>query len=103
MDADARNVSGVFQPGFFPGFAGVFRFPHTVAIRHIATHGIFTATDVNDIIVVFAHRNCPNGAAKIAVADVGPSFAAVGCAPDAPACTAKIKEFFFAGNAGNRR
>ncbi len=103
MDADARNVARVVQAHVFPGLAGVFRFPHTVAEGDIAAHGFFAAAHIDDVVVVLRHRHRADGAAEVTVGDVFPGLAAVFGAPHAAAHAAEIEEVGLARHAGYGR
>ena len=91
MDADARDVHCFFQANFLPGFASILGSPHAVTVGNVAPDGFFTATYINDVVVVFRYGYGANRAAKKAVGDVLPGLAAVFGTPNAAAYTTEIK------------
>ena len=95
MNANTRNVTGFFQPGLFPGFTGIFRFPYAVAVADIAAHGDFAAADIYHVIVLFTDRNAADTAAEKAVADILPTAPAVLCFKNTAAGCAKVVEIGF--------
>ena len=57
---NARNVLGTFQPDALPGFTGIGRFEHPVAVvRHHPPYGVLAHPDVHDIGVGLRNGHCP--------------------------------------------
>ena len=101
MNADAWDAVGVLQPDGFPGFSGVKGLEHSVAVRYVASDGLFTTTGVDHVRIPFTDRHGANGAAEIAVRYILPGIAARFRFPHAAASAAEIGLHRLSGHTGD--
>ena len=101
MDAHASDMPAIRETDVLPRLARIHRFPHAVAVRHVAAHGLLAGADIDHARVGFAHRDGADRPAEESVGNVLPGTAAIGRPPDAPADRAEVEEERLAWHAGH--
>src|SRR5207302_8738178 len=79
--------------------AGVGRFPHPAARRHVATDRLLACTNVDDTRVRRYDSNRADRAAEVAVGDRLPGLTSVSRLPDAASGRAEVVDIGLIGNA----
>ncbi len=100
VDPYARDLARVREANGRPGLAGVGRFEHAVAVRHVAADGVLAGADVDHVGVGLTHPDRADGPAEVLIGDGQPGIAAVGGLEDAAAGRAHP---VFVGAAGGSR
>ena len=103
MCPHAGNVAGITKADVFPGFAGIGRLPHAVAMGNVAAHGFFAGADINHVVVPGSHLDSADRAAEKPIRNRSPTSAGVFGLPNAAAGSAKIERLRLPRNPGHRR
>ena len=88
MNEDLANLARIFQSNVLPGFSGVDRLPHAVALRNVAPNASLSGSDIDNARIRNRHRDTADRGRSVLVKDRRPGVGAVGGLPNAaPGCS----------------